>query len=48
MYPIRLSECKNMLLKLRHVAPEDPMCMYNLALVQQKLSKQVEQFLNSK
>lgn len=40
----RLAECKNMLLKLRHVAPEDTMCMYNLALVQQKLSKQVEYF----
>lgn len=37
----RLAECKNMLLKLRHVAPEDVICMYNLALVQQKLSKQV-------
>lgn len=37
----RLAECKSMLLRLRHVAPEDPVCMYNLALVQQKLSKQV-------
>ena len=46
IFPIRLAECKNMLLKLRHVAPEDPMCMYNLALVQQKLSKQVEKFFN--
>lgn len=37
----RLSECKSMLLKARHVAPEDPVFMYNLALVQQKLSKQI-------
>lgn len=37
----KLVECKNTLLKVRHVAPEDTMCMYNLALVQQKLSKQV-------
>lgn len=37
----RLSECKQMLLKARHVAPEDTQFMYNLALVQKRLSKQV-------
>jgi RNA polymerase-associated protein CTR9 len=37
----RLSECKSQLLKARHVAPEDTIFMFNLALVQQKLSKQV-------
>lgn len=37
----RLAECKAMLLKARHVAPEDTVLMYNLALVQQKLSKQI-------
>jgi RNA polymerase-associated protein CTR9 len=36
----RLSECKQMLLKARHVSPEDTTFMYNMALVQQKLSKQ--------
>lgn len=37
----RLVECRNTLLKLRHVAPDDPVCMYNLAVVQRRLSKQV-------
>ena len=37
----RLSECRQMLLKARHISPEDPIFMYNLALVEQKLSKQV-------
>lgn len=39
----RLNECKQMLLKARHVAPEDTVFMYNLALIQQKLSKQILQ-----
>ena len=37
----RLSECRQMLLKARHIAPEDNTIMFNLALVQQKLSKQI-------
>ena len=36
----RLAECRQMLLKARHIAPEDTTLMFNLALVQQKLSKQ--------
>lgn len=39
----RLAEAKQMLLKARHVAPEDMLLMFNMALVQQKLSKQVMQ-----
>jgi RNA polymerase-associated protein CTR9 len=39
----KLYECKQMLLKARHVAPEDTVFMYNLALIQQKLSKQILQ-----
>ncbi|CAF0862823.1 unnamed protein product [Brachionus calyciflorus] len=37
----RLAECKQMLLKARHVAPDDTLFMFNLALVQQKLARQV-------
>ena len=39
----KLNECKQMLLKARHVAPEETIFMYNLALIQQKLSKQILQ-----
>lgn len=39
----KLADCKQMLLKARHVAPEDTVFMYNLALVQQRLSKQILQ-----
>ena len=39
----RLAECRQMLLKARHVAPEDTLLMFNSALIQQKLSKQVLQ-----
>ncbi len=37
----RLQEAKQALLRARHVAPEDTLVMCNLAIVQQKLSKQV-------
>ncbi len=37
----KLVECKQVLMKARHISPEDIILMYNLALVQQKLSKQV-------
>ena len=37
----RLQECKSMLLKARHVAPDDTLLMFNMALVQQKLARQV-------
>ena len=39
----RLAECKQMLLRARHVVPEDTIFIYNLALVQRKLSKQILQ-----
>ena len=37
----KLAECKQILLKARHVWPEDMTCMYNLALIQRKLAKQI-------
>ena len=37
----RLVDCKQMLLRARHIAPDDTTFMYNLALIQQKLSKQI-------
>ena len=39
----RLAESKQLLLKARHVSPDDTLVMFNLALVQQRLSKQVMQ-----
>ena len=39
----RLAECRQTLLRARHVAPEDAMLVFNLAVVQQKLSKRVLQ-----
>jgi RNA polymerase-associated protein CTR9 len=37
----KLVECKHILLKARHVTPEDAILMHNVALVQQKLAKQI-------
>lgn len=34
----KLEECKNTLLKARHVSPNDTVLLYNIALVQQKLA----------
>ena len=42
----KLAECKQMLLRARHVSPEDINLVYNLALVQRKLSKQILQVRN--
>lgn len=39
----KLSDCKQMLLRARHVSPEDTGLIYNLAIVQRKLSKQILQ-----
>jgi len=33
----KLRECKQTLLKARHVSPADTVILYNIALVQQKL-----------
>ncbi|OWF42944.1 RNA polymerase-associated protein CTR9 homolog isoform X2 [Mizuhopecten yessoensis] len=37
----RLRECKNILLKARHVSPSDTVLLYNIALVQQKLATSI-------
>ncbi|XP_076114425.1 RNA polymerase-associated protein CTR9 homolog [Mytilus galloprovincialis] len=37
----RLKECKNILLKARHVVPSDTVLLYNVALVQQKLATSI-------
>ena len=37
----KLRECKQTLLKARHVAPGDTMLLYNVALVQQKLAMSI-------
>ncbi|XP_052800523.1 RNA polymerase-associated protein CTR9 homolog isoform X2 [Mya arenaria] len=37
----KLRECKNILLKARHVSPSDTVLLYNIALVQQKLATSI-------
>ncbi|XP_052225618.1 RNA polymerase-associated protein CTR9 homolog [Dreissena polymorpha] len=37
----KLRECKNILLKARHVSPNDTVLLYNIALVQQKLATSI-------
>ncbi|KAI8783785.1 RNA polymerase-associated protein CTR9 [Biomphalaria glabrata] len=37
----KLAECKQTLLKARHVAPNDTVLLYNIALVQQKLATMI-------
>ncbi|KAL5007726.1 hypothetical protein ScPMuIL_016532 [Solemya velum] len=37
----KLQECKNVLLKARHVSPGDTVLLYNIALVQQKLATSI-------
>ena len=37
----KLSECKQTLLKARHVSPNDTVLLYNIALVQQKLATMI-------
>ncbi|KAK3600789.1 hypothetical protein CHS0354_009223 [Potamilus streckersoni] len=39
----KLRECKNILLKARHVSPNDTVLLYNIALVQQKLAMSILQ-----
>jgi len=37
----KLRECKQTLLKARHVSPSDTVILYNIALVQQKLATSI-------
>lgn len=37
----KLRECKQTLLKARHVSPADTVALYNIALVQQKLATSI-------
>lgn len=37
----KLRECKQTLLKARHVSPSDTVLLYNVALVQQKLATSI-------
>lgn len=37
----KLKECKQTLLKARHVHPNDTLLLYNIALVQQKLATHI-------
>jgi len=37
----KLRECKQTLLKARHVSPADTVILYNIALVQQKLATSI-------
>ena len=37
----KLAECKQTLLKARHVSPNDTVLLYNIALVQQKLATMI-------
>ncbi|XP_067654573.1 RNA polymerase-associated protein CTR9 homolog isoform X2 [Haliotis asinina] len=37
----KLAECKQVLLKARHVAPHDTVLLFNISLVQQKLATQI-------